>query len=153
MRLSPAWLARAEEWLQPSVVLTISAVSLILVVLNLLALPWLVRLIPADYLLRSARSEPEQGMALLLRLLKNAAGVVLLVLGVLMLALPGQGILTIVIALGLLDFPGKRRLERRLLRNPRISGIINRWRVRGGKQELLTPPDSRPSSRSAPRPS
>ena len=63
---------------------------------------------------------------------KNLAGLVLLVLGFVMAlpGIPGQGVLTMIIGLTLLDFPGKRGLERRVLKHPRVLGAINRLRAR-----------------------
>jgi len=49
-----------------------------------------------------------------------------------MLLLPGQGLLTILIGLLLLDFPGKRALELRLLRRPALRGFLDRMRQRRG---------------------
>jgi hypothetical protein len=66
-------------------------------------------------------------------ILKNLLGVALVVAGVLMLVLPGQGILTILAGIGLLNFPGKRTLELKLLSRPGVLGAINRLRARFGK--------------------
>jgi hypothetical protein len=63
---------------------------------------------------------------------KNLAGAVLVLLGLVMAlpGIPGQGILTIVIGVTLLDFPGKRRIERRLIGRPRVLRALNRLRAR-----------------------
>jgi hypothetical protein len=63
---------------------------------------------------------------------KNVAGVLLVGLGLLMAVpgVPGQGLLTAVIGLSLLSFPGKRRLERRLIRRPLVLRNVNRLRRR-----------------------
>jgi hypothetical protein len=63
---------------------------------------------------------------------KNAAGLVLVVAGLIMAlpGIPGQGILTIVIGSTLLDLPGKRGLERRLISRPWVLRPINRLRAR-----------------------
>jgi len=61
---------------------------------------------------------------------KNLLGVVLVVLGGIMalLRVPGPGILTILLGVMLLNFPGKRRLERWLIRRPTVPSAINRRR-------------------------
>jgi hypothetical protein len=41
-----------------------------------------------------------------------------------------------IIGLTLVDFPGKRRLERRLLRHPRVLRAINRLRARFDRPPL-----------------
>jgi hypothetical protein len=63
---------------------------------------------------------------------KNLAGVVLVGLGLVMSVpgVPGQGILTIVIGTTLLDLPGKRGIERRLIGRPWVLGKINHLRAR-----------------------
>jgi hypothetical protein len=69
---------------------------------------------------------------------KNALGVFLVLLGLLLSlpGIPGQGLLTILIGVMLLDFPGKRRIERRLVCRPRVLAGINALRVRFGKAPL-----------------
>jgi hypothetical protein len=64
--------------------------------------------------------------------MKNVAGAALLVLGALMAlpGIPGQGILTMIIGLTLVDFPGKVRLERRLISRPSVLSRLNRLRAR-----------------------
>ena len=63
---------------------------------------------------------------------KNLAGIVLFVLGLVMAlpGIPGQGILTMIIGLTLVDFPGKRGLERRLIGRPSVLRRINHLRAR-----------------------
>lgn len=70
-------------------------------------------------------------------ILKNLLGAVLVGVGVLMLFTPGQGVLTILIGVMLLNFPGKRRLERKLVGRPRVMEAINRLRARFGKAPLI----------------
>ena len=59
-----------------------------------------------------------------------------LLAGLAMLVLPGQGLLTMLIGLLLLDFPGKRALERRVVRRPKILAFLNRMRDRRGREPL-----------------
>lgn len=71
--------------------------------------------------------------------LKNVLGVCLIALGfVLSLpGIPGQGLLTILLGVMLLDFPGKRALERRIVGAPRVLDRVNRLRARFGKPPLV----------------
>lgn len=66
------------------------------------------------------------------RIGKNILGLALVVLGLLLSVpgVPGQGLLTMLIGLILLDFPGKRSVERRLVARPAVLGAINRVRAR-----------------------
>jgi len=70
---------------------------------------------------------------------KNTLGIVLVLLGILMSipGVPGQGILTILLGVMLVDFPGKRRLEYKLVSRPRVLETINRLRLRFGKPPLM----------------
>ncbi len=65
-------------------------------------------------------------------------GLVLVALGVLLSVpgVPGQGLLTILIGFILLDFPGKRALERRLVTRPAVIGAIDRLRARFGRPPM-----------------
>src|SRR5258705_11987289 len=70
---------------------------------------------------------------------KNLLGFILVVLGIVMSipGVPGQGILTILLGIMLLDFPGKRELEHRLVSQPRVLHAINKLRHRFGKDSLV----------------
>lgn len=70
---------------------------------------------------------------------KNLLGVVLVALGVVLSlpGVPGQGLLTILLGVMLLDFPGRHRLEQKLLSKPSIVNTINRLRGRFGKPPLV----------------
>jgi hypothetical protein len=70
---------------------------------------------------------------------KNLLGLAIILLGLALSVpgIPGQGLLTILIGLVLLDFPGKRRLERRILGLPRVYKRVNQLRARFGKAPLL----------------
>lgn len=71
--------------------------------------------------------------------LKNILGVFLVILGLLLSlpGVPGQGLLTILLGLILIDIPGKRPLEARLIKRPAILAAANRLRARFKKEPLL----------------
>jgi hypothetical protein len=70
---------------------------------------------------------------------KNVFGVFLVALGIVLSlpGVPGQGLLTILLGIMLLDFPGRERLEQKLLSKPAIVNTINRLRGRFGKPPLV----------------
>ncbi|MBI4953193.1 MAG: hypothetical protein HY908_14265 [Myxococcales bacterium] len=70
---------------------------------------------------------------------KNLLGCVLVSAGVLMSlpGVPGQGILTILVGVVLLDIPGTRRLELRVLRQPRVRRAVDALRARFGRPPLV----------------
>ena len=69
---------------------------------------------------------------------KNIAGVLLVALGIVLSlpGVPGQGLLTVLLGIMLLDFPGRHRLEQKLLSKPSIVNTINRLRERFDKPPL-----------------
>jgi hypothetical protein len=70
---------------------------------------------------------------------KNLLGLVLVAFGVVMSmpGVPGQGVLTILLGIMLLDFPGKRGLETRIVSRPRVNGAVNALRARFDKPPLM----------------
>jgi SHS2 domain-containing protein len=119
------------------------AFSVISLVAAVILLPTLLARIPADYFVRKA---PPPGswrgrhplLRALLRAGKNVLGVLLVAIGIPLVPLPGQGFLTILAGLALLDFPGKRRLELRVIRVPGILSAANWLRERAGRPPLET---------------
>jgi hypothetical protein len=70
--------------------------------------------------------------------LKNLLGAVLVLFGVLMSlpGVPGQGVLTILMGVMLLDFPGKRQLELKLVKRPKVLRAVNGIRRRFDRPPL-----------------
>lgn len=69
---------------------------------------------------------------------KNILGIGLVGLGIVLSlpGVPGQGLLTVLLGIMLVDFPGKRTVERKLLGRPEIIKTINRLRHRFDKPPL-----------------
>jgi hypothetical protein len=108
---------------------------------GVLIVPWLIVRLPADFFLRHDRPRPQKhpvvhalGVAA-----RNLVGWPLLALGVAMLVLPGQGLLTILVAVALVDFPGKRRVELALVREKHLHRGIDWLRQRAGVPPLVIP--------------
>ena len=72
-------------------------------------------------------------------ILKNILGVVLIIIGIVLSfpGVPGQGILTILLGLIMLDIPGKRPLETRFIRRPAVLSAINKLRSKYDKPALI----------------
>lgn len=72
-------------------------------------------------------------------ILKNIFGVFLILLGIILSlpGVPGQGILTILLGLIMLDIPGKRPLEARIIKRPAVLSAINNLRARYSKPPLV----------------
>jgi hypothetical protein len=72
-----------------------------------------------------------------IKIIKVTFGLVLLVCGLAMLVLPGQGLITIVIALSLIPFPGKHKVERNLLARHSIRSSLNWIRKKANKPPFI----------------
>jgi len=115
-----------------------AGLSVVLLIGSLLMAPWLLSRLPADYFQNPHHRPLESLIAYpLLRwpllVMKNFFGLLLFFAGLSMLVLPGQGLLTLVVALILVDFPGKFRLKRSFIEHPKVGEWINRLRERRGK--------------------
>ncbi len=111
-------------------------------VVSLLIVPGILARIPADYFVRSERPEkPWEHMNPVLRLAmivaKNVLGGLLVLIGLVMIPLPGQGVLTLVIGLSLVDFPGKYRFERWLITREKVYKAVNWVRHKAGREPIV----------------
>ena len=109
--------------------------------LGILAVPFLVARIPSDYFLHAHRSFGRlDGGTPWLRwvwiAVKNLLGLACVFFGILMLVLPGQGVLTILLGVVLLDFPGKYRLQGWVIRRKGVLSSINWIRRKAGASPL-----------------
>ena len=103
--------------------------------------PWVVVRIPADYFAHRKRQrtpwdDQHPIVRAILIVLKNVIGIAFLALGILMLVLPGQGVLTMLVGLMLIDFPGKYKLERYIVTRRPVLNTINWLRQRRGEPPL-----------------
>ena len=70
---------------------------------------------------------------------KNLLGVFLVGLGIILSlpGVPGQGFLTILLGLIMLDIPGKRPLEAWIIKRPPVLSAVNNFRARYNKPPLV----------------
>ena len=121
-----------------------SGLSLVGFVGTLIAVPWVVSRLPSDYFNREQREvwrnlAGEPWYALLLGALKNILGALLVLLGLIMLVTPGQGLLTLLVGLLLMNFPGKYQLERWLVCRPGVLKALDWLRKRRGQPPFEPP--------------
>lgn len=126
------WLGEHQEWL-----FWLGGLSLASLVLTAILLPVVIVRLPADYFVRPQEAAPPRSPGRRVwHVVKNLLGGLFVLAGLAMLLLPGQGLLTIAIGLLLIDLPGKRSLERRLIGRPSILRLVNNLRRRRGRPPL-----------------
>ena len=132
------------EWLEGHEVLLywLGALSLISFLAGILIIPILVARMDSRYFVRdvSFRTSAKRGLGhWIKRVGKNALGGVLLFAGFVMLFVPGQGVLTMLIGLTLVDFLGKTKLQRKLVQIKPVQRSLNWMRLRKGREKLIFP--------------
>lgn len=140
-----ALLTKLQAYVPVETLVTLTVASLIGFIGTLIAIPFILVRLPADYFdIRVPRPwmrDHHPVLRLFGHIVKNLIGVVFLLAGLAMLFLPGQGILTMLLGVTMLDFPGKRRVEAKLVGQPTILQAINKMRERFGKPPLVIAAD------------
>lgn len=131
------------EWIDKNeaILWSLAAASLVTFIVSVLAVPHVVVSIRPEYFAQDRRPPSRWHNAhpvirMLLQIGRNALGVVFILGGIAMLALPGQGLLTILVGVMLIDFPRKYQFEKWLLRRRPILRAINWLRRRRGRPPL-----------------
>jgi ABC-type amino acid transport system permease subunit len=118
--------------------------SFVIFLATLIGLPFIIIKLPDNYLTSSRdhslrRYVKGTPFDLPYRIAKNLLGVVLVLAGIAMLVLPGQGLLAIVVGLSLIKFPGKQRAIRAIVTQESILKSANWIREKAGKEPLQAP--------------
>jgi hypothetical protein len=129
------WVRGHEGWFG-----WLAIVSVITLVASALLIPWLVARVPADYFAREHHPSPwadrHPVARVALHVAKNLLGVVLIALGILMLVLPGQGVITVVAGVALLDIPGRHRFVQWMVSREPVLHALNWIRRKAGREEF-----------------
>ena len=126
-----------------ALIVWLTITSIVTFVATLIGVPWLIVRIPSHYFSHSRRvdklwADRHPAIRMLLIIGKNILGYILILAGIIMLVLPGQGILTILAGITLVDFPGKHRLEGWIVSRKVVLQSINWLRRRQGHPPLVT---------------
>jgi len=116
--------------------------SVITFIGSLLIVPWLILQMEPNYFIRhrlvvQQRHRRHPMVSILLLIVRNTVGLLLVAAGLAMLVLPGQGILTLLIGLSFMDFPGKHQLLEWAVQNKKVQNSLNWIRRKGSKEELI----------------
>jgi len=139
-------LQRVIDWVQDNPWFAAAATvgSIITLLATGAAAVWALGRLPPDHLTHTGRgrrfewASPPGRLALIAG--KNIVGWLLILAGLAMLALPGQGLLTMIVGLVLVDLPGKRRVERAILCREGVLQRVNAVRRRMGRPPLESCP-------------
>lgn len=130
----PNWLIWIEPWL-PLLIST----SLISLFISIIVLPIIVVRMPSHYFVSKQRTRKWTLPRKLLYVLRNSMALLFFLAGVAMLILPGQGLLTILMAMMVSDVPGKYKAERWLVGKPGVLASLNWIRRRYHRPPLKKP--------------
>jgi hypothetical protein len=135
-----------QQWIPAHILIGITIASIIGFIGTLIAIPIILIRLPADYFdTRTPRhwmKDHHPVLRVMGLIIKNLVGSVFVLAGFIMLFVPGQGLLTMLIGISLLDFPKKRELEARIVSQPSILKAINSIRHRFNKPPLILAPRS-----------
>lgn len=137
------WALNMLEWIATNEILIwwVLATSVATFIATMIAAPlWIIH-IPRDYFSEATRGREHlrdlSAGAALVAISRNLLGVILIFVGILMLVLPGQGLLTIVVGVMLMDIPGKYRIARSIVSRPPVLHSMNWIRRRAGRDPLV----------------
>ena len=123
-----------------SIIFWLGLLSFLIFIFSLVTIKWLVALIPSDYFVskKDTKFKSEYPFIWLISMIiKNIIGYVLIIGGILMLFLPGQGLFTIFIGLMMSNYPGKYYIEKKFIAIPSILKTINWLRKRSNKEPII----------------
>jgi uncharacterized membrane protein SpoIIM required for sporulation len=123
-------------------IIWLSLASIIGLIVSIVVIPWVIIKLPPDYFVYTKRETKKifchhPFCRALFLIFKNILGIALIISGIIMLFIPGQGLLTIIIGVILTDFPYKYKIERWIISRPHILSTVNRLRKKA-KQPPFT---------------
>ena len=140
------WYSSLTAVMSEEALIALGGISIIMFVGTIVAIPIILNRLPANYFQHELEHKWMDNYHPIFRniclVVKNTVGLVFLLAGMAMLVLPGQGVLTIVIGVSLLDFPGKRKLEHKLLTQPMVFQAMNSIRAKCSKPPFNPPSKS-----------
>jgi hypothetical protein len=104
--------------------------SVLTFIVSLIIIPWIIIRLPSDFFITrktiwNSAKQHHPALFITLLIIKNCIGIVLLAAGTIMLLMPGQGLLTIAIGLGLINFPRKHIFLSRIVQYPSVLKALN----------------------------
>ena len=115
------------------------SVSIASFIISILFCTLVIAYLPPDYFVpnRQVNRIKHPVLRIGLKCLKNLFAVVLVIVGLIQIPLPGQGVLTVLIGIIISDVPGKRKLERRIISSSAVLATANSIRSRFKRPQLV----------------
>lgn len=143
----PEWLASRlpEGWTGWHLMAGVTAFAAASAVASVFAVGAVLARLPADYFVNPAartRIDRHPALKVLFVVVRNLLGYVLIALGIVLSlpGVPGQGLLTVLMGVMLIDIPGKHHAERWLVTRRPVLKAVNAMRARVGQPPLVTEP-------------
>jgi hypothetical protein len=141
--MSTMWESLWNIAASPAFLCGATAVSVLILLVGFWMVPVIAVKLPVDHFVRPARPIWNPGQSWWLQLtrliIRNLIALVLFVAGILMLVLPGPGIISIIVAVAIAEFPGKYKLEHWFINNWIVQRALNAIRAKHGAPPLLLP--------------
>lgn len=118
--------------------------SLATFLISLLLIPFLISRASSNYFLTHAtiveqRHKRHPAIALSIKIMRNSLGCALCLAGFMMLFLPGQGVITLLIGVSLLDVRGRQKVLDALIHRPSLQQALNWIRQKTGRPPFNFP--------------
>jgi len=140
----PDWLSSyvPEGWTEWQVAAAGTAFAILSAFVSVLIVGAVLARLPADFFVNHVARGSNIRHPILRAgwiVLRNLFGYILILLGIVLSlpGVPGQGILTILMGVILIDFPGKYRVERWFISRRMVLAGVNRLRARLGREPLV----------------
>ena len=122
-------------------IIWVSTISFLTFIGTLISIPLIIIKLPSDYFIKDKNlahrfCEDRPLLRIILVGLKNIFGLIFLIMGFLMLFIPGQGMITMLIGFSMLDFINMRGPVYKVVKRPSVYKFINRIRENAGKKSI-----------------
>ena len=117
--------------------IVLSTLSIIALILSPLIINLILIRLPQDYFIKA--KDDLKPTNYILQFIKNLFGTILIIIGLAMFVLPGQGLITFIIGMSLVRFPGKRKLQMKIVKNHSVQKSLNWFRFKSKKTPFIFP--------------
>jgi hypothetical protein len=121
------------------IIISLIVISIVSLILGLFFIPYIIINLPEDYFIREKdykNYNNKKRIYILFKIFKNIIGFTLIGIWTIMLVAPIHCMSFIFIGFILVDFPGKSKLEKRLIKSVKIQNMFNRIRKKHNKPPL-----------------